>query len=128
MKPIKFFVGVLIVLTLTGILAAQTITTGDISGTVTDSSGAIVPSATVTVKNLGTGETRTVTANTAGIYRAAQLSPGSYTVTATTSGMTAQTYKAAVAVGQVQVVNVTVKPQATSEVVEVTGTAPLVNN
>src|SRR4029077_14469109 len=125
---IKSFMGVLIVLALTGVLIAQTTTTGDISGTVTDSSGAVVPNATVTVKNRGNDYTRTVTTNNMGVYRVTQLSPGRYSVTAITTGMTAQTYNAEVSVGQVQLVNVTVQPQANSEVVEVTGAAPLVQN
>jgi hypothetical protein len=50
-------------------VSAQTITTGDITGTVRDSSGAIVPGATVLLKAEGTGETRTVMSNNAGLYR-----------------------------------------------------------
>ena len=48
---------------------SQSITTGDAVGVVMDSSGAVVPGATVTIKSAESGETRTVTANAQGQYR-----------------------------------------------------------
>src|SRR5437016_8656883 len=48
------------------LLPAQTTTTGDLAGTVNDSSGAVVPGATVTIKDLNTGESRTVQSNSTG--------------------------------------------------------------
>jgi len=60
--------------------AAQNIT-GIIQGTVTDAQGAAVPNAQVTIKNIATGETRTVTASGQGIYTAPELSVGTYDVT-----------------------------------------------
>ena len=48
---------------------AQTVT-GTIQGVVTDSSGAVLPGASVTTKNLETGATRTVTSNDVGFYGA----------------------------------------------------------
>ena len=47
-------------------LNAQTITTGDVTGVVTDSSGAIVPGATVTIKNAATGDVRTTISDSNG--------------------------------------------------------------
>ncbi len=55
---------------------AQSATTGQIIGTVTDATGAFVPSAQVTV-SVG-GQQRTVTSDRAGFYRFAQLPPGTY--------------------------------------------------
>ncbi|MGH9903021.1 MAG: carboxypeptidase regulatory-like domain-containing protein, partial [Pyrinomonadaceae bacterium] len=55
-------------------------TEGTISGTVTDSAGAVLPGANVTVTNSQTGEARQVTADTDGLYRVASLRPGSYEV------------------------------------------------
>src|ERR1700723_183775 len=50
--------------------------TGSISGTVTDSSGATISGARVTIRELGTNAIRTVTTSDVGAYRAPQLSPG----------------------------------------------------
>lgn len=51
-----------------------------ITGTVTDPNGAVVQGAEVTVTNQGTGVANTVTTDASGLYRVAQLPPGSYTV------------------------------------------------
>ncbi len=63
--------------------------TGDVSGTVTDSSGAGVADAKVTIKNLSTGQTRVVTATQSGEYSAPQLEIGSYQVTIEKDGFKA---------------------------------------
>jgi len=60
-------------------LSAQS-TTGDITGTVTDTTGASVPSATVTLTNLGTKEVRTIQSGGSGDYTFTQLGPGNYSV------------------------------------------------
>ena len=53
---------------------------GNISGIVTDSSGAVVPDATVKVTNLDTNVVATVKTNGAGVYSATSLNPGRYRV------------------------------------------------
>ena len=53
-------------------------TQGGITGTVTDSSGAPVPGATVTVTNTATRGTRNTTTNAEGLYTFPSLPPGSY--------------------------------------------------
>jgi hypothetical protein len=63
------------------LLSAQTYQ-GRILGSVTDSSGAVVGGAKVTVTNTATGVSRTLTANGVGDYNAPNLEPGPYTVTA----------------------------------------------
>lgn len=60
-------------------LMAQTLTTGDLTGVITDSTGAIVPGVEVTLKHDATNETRTVLSNEAGRYRFSLLTPGDYT-------------------------------------------------
>jgi len=59
---------------------AQTPSTGALVGRVTDSSGAVVPDATVTVSSLATGTTRSVKTDSTGVYKIALLSPGQYAV------------------------------------------------
>src|SRR5215510_9603162 len=56
---------------------AQTIT-GSISGVITDSTGGVIPSATVTLASEKTGQTRTAATNGEGRFNFAALQPGSY--------------------------------------------------
>jgi len=64
-------------------LFAQTYTSGEISGLVTDSSGAVMTQASVTILNKDTGTQRTTKTNRDGYYRAPLLPPGTYAVTVT---------------------------------------------
>jgi hypothetical protein len=67
-------------------LAVQAQTTGDITGTVTDPSGAVVPGANVIVRNNATGVERTTTTNDRGVFILTALQPGSYSVIVEGSG------------------------------------------
>jgi hypothetical protein len=71
-------------------LQAQAIS-GDLVGTITDSSGATVPNATVTVTNTGTNVKSTATTNMSGEYRISNLLAGSYELTATATGFATST-------------------------------------
>lgn len=57
-----------------------------VNGVVTDSSGAVVPNATVSLTNTATGQTRTVTSNSVGAYRFANVGIGQYTLGVSASG------------------------------------------
>ncbi len=57
-----------------------------ITGTATDATGAVVPSATITLVNTGTGVSRVSTVNSVGVYRFGNIGAGSYTLTATAAG------------------------------------------
>lgn len=59
---------------------------GTIFGTVTDASGAVVPDATVVLRNIGTHEVRNEKSDSAGRYRAAILPPGTYLIEVTKPG------------------------------------------
>ena len=78
--------GLALVLTASGLLAQSGAQTGQISGTVTDPNGAVVPGAKVTITNMDNGSTREVTSDESGLYRAVLLSAGRYSVTVTSSG------------------------------------------
>jgi hypothetical protein len=65
---------------------AQSAGTGEIRGTITDQTGAVVPGASVVVRSLDTGAERNLTTNEAGIYLAPLLQPGRYQVTVTKQG------------------------------------------
>src|SRR5713226_5264175 len=53
---------------------------GGISGTVTDQNGALVPGATVTITNLGTNQSQTLTTSESGAYSASSLEPVAYSI------------------------------------------------
>ena len=59
---------------------------GSITGTVKDSSGAVLPGATVTVASAAIGVTQTVTSDTRGVFVALQLPPGTYTLSVEMQG------------------------------------------
>lgn len=60
--------------------------TGDVVGTVTDSTGGVVPGASVVIKNQGTEETRAATTSDQGEFTFSLLQPGQYTVTVQANG------------------------------------------
>ena len=64
---------------------AQSSGKSSLSGTVTDSSGGVLPGVSVSIKSLATGETKEVTTNTSGAYSFVSLDPGKYTVTVSLS-------------------------------------------
>jgi outer membrane receptor protein involved in Fe transport len=111
---------------LTSIAVAQ-VNTGRINGTVMDNSGAVVTSATVTATNPDTGVSQPTKTNNAGEYNFPVLPPASYNVRVEAAGFgTQQQRNVVLAVGQVLTLNFTLKPGSASEVIEVTGEAPLV--
>jgi hypothetical protein len=59
---------------------------GSVFGTVTDSTGAVIPNATITVLNIAKGTTDTTQSDTSGQYRVQHLIPDTYTVTAEATG------------------------------------------
>src|SRR5579872_6410426 len=59
---------------------------GTLSGSVTDPTGAVIPTAKITVKNVATGVTREISTDNAGFYSAPNLLAGAYEVTASASG------------------------------------------
>jgi outer membrane receptor for ferrienterochelin and colicin len=104
---------------------AQTqITTGVIQGTVEDASGAIVPAAQVTVKNVDTNFSRTLTTGADGRFVFLQLAPGRYTVTVAKEGFATLVQEGVVlTVGQAITLNPALKVSNVAETVTVTGTA-----
>ena len=70
-------------LAMTATFAAAQSEQGRIAGQIADANGAVVPGATVTVKNVGTNEVRTTTANDEGFYVVPSLRAAVYTVSAT---------------------------------------------
>jgi carboxypeptidase family protein/TonB-dependent receptor-like protein len=104
---------------------AQTIT-GDISGEVTDSTGALLPNVTVTAVNTGTNFSRSATTSDTGNYRMPSLPIGQYKITATAEGFKTAVLNAEVRAGAIAQANFKMAVGQRSETVEVTGSAPLV--
>src|SRR5260370_26141814 len=111
----------LVLLTLaTSVMIAQTITSGDIAGTVTDPSGAVLPQVKVTLKNAGTGAIQNAATNAQGAYRFSFLEPGRYELTVNATGFQEPGRTLEVQVGQTVTVNIQVAIAASAQTVEVT--------
>jgi hypothetical protein len=107
---------------------AQSATTGAIGGTVSDTSGALLPNTAVTVTSTDTGTTRTVKANAQGEYRVSDLTPGSYKVSFTADGFqTKEENAVTVTVGGVAGISPQLTVGSTSDKTEVTGQPSLLD-
>jgi outer membrane receptor protein involved in Fe transport len=124
-QSVVVLVAVLVLLALPAAFA-QTVTTGDVVGVVKDTTGAVVPGATVTLKSINFGDTRTVATDSAGAFRFTFLKPGDYTVSASAAGLKTDVQKMAVEVGQVATLDLIAKVQATQEVIEVMASGDIV--
>ena len=107
-------------------MLAQTTTSGDITGTVTDPSGAVVPGATITCQSVEYGTTDTTKTSSTGAYRLSSLKPGNYRLSVTQTGFRRIVESAVVAIGQVTTANLQLQIGQSSETVEVSGAAPLI--
>jgi hypothetical protein len=103
---------------------AQTL--GTITGEVRDSTGAVVPGATVTVVNKDTNATRTTTSNAVGLFDFPALPPGPYTVKSELEGFKTTSRDVELQVQQTARVNFALELGTISEQATVTGVSPLV--
>jgi len=107
---------------------AQGTVTGAIGGSVTDPKGAVVPGATVTVKNNETGKEGTATSDGEGRFKVANLEPGTYNVNVNGGGFAAFTAeKVVVEVGRETSLDVPLGVQGSTNTVQVTAEAPVIN-
>lgn len=126
MKRIVLVVALSVLWSVSPAFAQSQAVNGTIEGTVVDASGAVLPGVTVTVTNTDTGAARTVVTNERGVYRALLLPLGQYKVTAELQGFkTFEQTGVGLSAGMTAVVNVTMGVGAVSEVVSVTGEAPI---
>ncbi|MBV9301063.1 MAG: carboxypeptidase regulatory-like domain-containing protein [Acidobacteriaceae bacterium] len=118
----------IVVISLMGLQAhAQTAATGAVTGTITDSTGAVVPGATVTVTRNETGEARTIVSGSDGTFRVPLLDPGAYTVNVRKTGFkTAIDSKVQVVVTETNVVDMELQPGAVQQTVAVSANEELV--
>jgi hypothetical protein len=121
-------------LSVTAALGQAQSNAADLQGTVKDSTGAVVPNATVTARNPATNVSRSVTTNDGGFYRIVAVPPGDYEVTVEAPNFKkAVLTKVTVTVGQAAEIDIVLEPgqitesvtisEATSDIVETSKTA-----
>src|SRR4051794_22425451 len=126
-RSVARLLGVVILLTF-WVVTGRAQTQGGITGTVTDSSGAPVPGATVTVTNTATRGTRNTTTNTDGLYTFPAVPPGSYELKVELQGFkTAEIRAFKVDIQQTVRVDVPLQVGALDETVTVVGKSTLLN-
>src|ERR1700723_1134920 len=92
-----------------------------LSGTVSDTSGAILPNAQISIKDISTGLVRTVTADSDGLYTAPNLLPGKYEITVSAAGFATLVRTGVVlTIGGQQVQNIQLQVGQVAQKVEVT--------
>jgi len=128
MRSINLLRIVLACLLFTGVTYAQGVgASGDIKGTVTDPSGAVVANATVTATDVDKGIKHTVTSDTNGQFHLTGLQPATYSLSVTKSGFQPEIAKSVVVnIGQTNTVNFPMKVSQVSEQIEVTTEPPVV--
>jgi hypothetical protein len=97
-------------------------------GTITDPKGAVVSGATVTLANPATGFSRTVKSGSDGVYQFLEVPPANYNLTVAVSGFaTIKQDNVTLQVSQPATLDIELRVAGATEVVEVSGAAPLVN-
>ena len=123
----KFFLlGLAVATLLTTALWAQAIF-ATLTGVVTDSSGAVVPNANITLRNADSGDVRQTVTNNQGYYTFASVAAATYDVTVEASGF--QNFKVsgvALGGGEKRNVNATLQVGNTNQTIEVTGGADII--
>lgn len=109
-----------------GTIVAQQATTS-LSGTVTDSSGALVPGATVTITRTSTGQVQSTTTNARGEYQFQQLDPGTWTVTIDAIGFGKQTKRGELLVSNPATIDFKMTLEAVTQTVNVTSETTTLN-
>lgn len=127
MRSVKFACWTLILVVFSLPAVAQNIATADLRGTVKDPGGAVVPGATVTVRDVERGAERTATTNPEGEFLFSLLPPGKYVVTVNAAGFGKySTKELALTVGQSAELPVDLKVASGETEVTVTADAELV--
>jgi outer membrane receptor protein involved in Fe transport len=107
---------------------AQSAVDGAIGGTVEDSSSAVIPNASITIRSNSTNAEQTLKGDASGFFRAIHLTPGVYTVTISAAGF--ENFRRAdvvVTVGSLTDVEPKLTAGSTSDTVEVTDAPPAIN-
>jgi hypothetical protein len=101
--------------------------TGTLQGTIADSSGAVVPNATVTITDTATGIIRTVKSDAQGLYFVPSLQPGSYSVDVAATGFAgAKAQGVVLPVGSTVTTNLTLNVSGAQQTINVVALAPVI--
>lgn len=120
-------ISILSLLILSTIIIGQT-NKGGISGTISDSSGGLIPGATVTITNIGTNQSIKATTSKDGYYNVSNLDPVTYRITVESSGFKRSIVsEVKVDTATIQTVNVNLETGNVSETVTIEADAPLLN-
>jgi hypothetical protein len=103
------------------VVASAQLEAGQISGTVLDQSDAVVPGATISIRNADTNSVRTVVSSATGAYLVPGLAPATYEVTVTAGAFKTYTAKVEVTVGGHVTLDAKLSVSATTTEVEVVG-------
>jgi hypothetical protein len=125
LKVTLFILTALLVVSFGTKVAAQSLVSGEVSGTITDPAGAVVPGAGVTLTSTETGFNESVTTGQTGNYRFALLKPGHYNITVTAGGFATTKQSVVVSLGQVLEASIKLEVSAKVETIEITTTTPL---
>ena len=118
-----------VLLFLASAVAAFSQTAAQVSGTVTDESGSVVPNVTLTITSIETALQREAVTNEAGLYQLPALPPGSYKLTAKKTGFRQVAREGLrLEVNQSARVDFTMQLGAVTEIIEVTASAPLLES
>src|SRR6267142_1380682 len=118
--------GLVLAIGLTAVPAQAQILYGSVVGGVRDSSGAVIPGATITIVNKENNLTLEATTNSDGAYSLINVQPGPYDVKVTLTGFRdVARYNVPVTIGQIARVDVTMEVGAVSETVMVIGESPI---
>ncbi len=103
-----------------GLSANAQSVTGTIQGTVTDSTGAVIPNAEIKARNVGTGAEQALTSSTEGLYRFPSLSPGLYTLSVSANGFKrSELTNITVNIGVTGTLDITLQTGSVQEIVEI---------
>ena len=129
-RSLKLFalIATLIALVTSGVVLFAQETTGGLQGTVKDATGAVVGGAHVVVKGTTLAGEKALDSESTGYYRFANLPPGTYSVEVSAKGFkTVKRDGLAIETGHLPTVDITLEVGTTSEVVEVSGQAPVID-
>jgi hypothetical protein len=120
-STISFTISLVVIVTVCSVAAFAQTETGQISGTVTDSQGALLANATVTAVNKNTQSKRSVQSNSTGAYTITNLQPGWYEVAIEAPGFAKSLKQVQVTVGSKVALDAAMRVTAESTAVEVVG-------